>query len=228
MIFRLFVFLLGVILQFREKSEADTDLKITRSFTSSPHHKCLLLADVDKVKVYLLVLLQLLHGLTERDGVRTPDVPGRSTPHTPRLAGLHALQEVVVLLLLLLPLLAGLLRPVEEVVLGEGDLVQFIIPRLDVLTRLVLEQDPRIDSSFPDRNVELGIVDHNSVAKTGIQVEDRVIPVFDCFIRVYEGVAETQVDDVHMAAPEFRVFHVHLLHSGVQGEGLLSDAAQDI
>ena len=174
-----------------------------------------------------LVVLELLHSLTERDGVRTPDVPGRSTPHTPRLAGLHALQEVVVLLLLL-PLLAGLLRPVEEVVLGEGDLVQFIIPRLDVLTRLVLEQDPRIDSSFPDRNVELGIVDHNSVAKTGIQEEDRVIPVFDCFIRVYEGVTETQVDDVHMAAPEYRVFHVQLLHGGVQGEGLLSDAAQDI
>ena len=173
-----------------------------------------------------LVVLELLHSLTERDGVRTPGVPGRSTPHTPRLAGLHALQEVVVLLPL--SLLAGLLRPVEEVVLGEGDLVQFIIPRLDVLTRLVLEQDPRIDSSFPDRNVELGIVDHNSVAKTGIQVEDRVIPVFDCFIRVYEGVAETQVDDVHMAAPEYRVFHVHLLHSGVQGEGLLSDEAQDI
>ena len=202
-----------------------TDLVGARYSAAKILHN-LLLSCVEKSHIQFLMLVQLVHGLTERDGVRTPDVPGRSTPHTPRLAGLHALQEVVVLLLL--PLLAGLLRPVEEVVLGEGDLVQFIIPRLDVLTRLVLEQDPRIDSSFPDRNVELGIVDHNSVAKTGIQVEDRVIPVFDCFIRVYEGVAETQVDDVHMAAPEYRVFHVHLLHGGIQGEGLLSDAAQDI
>ena len=60
--------------------------------------------------------------------MRTPGVPGRSTAHTPRLAGLHTLQEVVVLLLL-----AGLLRPVEEVVLGDGDLVVFIISRLNVL-----------------------------------------------------------------------------------------------
>ena len=49
--------------------------------------------------------------------MRTPDIPGRSTAHPLRLVGLHALQEVVLLLLL-----AGLLRPVEEVVLGDGDL----------------------------------------------------------------------------------------------------------
>ena len=66
-------------------------------------------------------MLELVHGLTERDGVRTPGVPGRSTPHHPRLADLHALQEVVLLPLHLL--LAGLLRPVEEVVLGDGDIV---------------------------------------------------------------------------------------------------------
>ena len=67
--------------------------------------------------------------MTERDGVRTPDVPGRPTPHTLRLAGLHALQEVVVLLLL-----AGLLRPVEEVVLGDGDLMPLIVSGTHVLT----------------------------------------------------------------------------------------------
>ena len=68
--------------------------------------------------------------------MRTPDVPGRSTPHHPRLAGLHALQEVVVLLLLLL--LAGLLRPVEEVVLGEDDVVVVKLTRLQVLPGLVI------------------------------------------------------------------------------------------
>ena len=83
--------------------------------------------------VLLLMLLELVHGLTERDGVRTPDVPGRSTPHHPRLAGLHALQEVVVLLLL-----AGLLRPVEEVVLGEDDVVVVKLTRLQVLPGLVI------------------------------------------------------------------------------------------
>ena len=81
-------------------------------FAPSLSHDLPLLVS-DKKKVYPLVLCELLHGLTERDGVRTPDVPGRSTAHPPRLAGLHALQEVVLLLLL-----AGLLRSVEEVVLG--------------------------------------------------------------------------------------------------------------
>ena len=66
--------------------------------------------------------------------MRTPDVPGRSTAHHPRLAGLHALQEVVVLLLLL----AGLLRPVEEVVLGEDDVVVVKLTRLQVLPGLVI------------------------------------------------------------------------------------------
>ena len=66
--------------------------------------------------------------------MRTPDVPGRSTPHHPRLAGLHALQEVVVLLLLL----AWLVWPVEEVVLGEDDVVVVKLTRLQVLPGLVI------------------------------------------------------------------------------------------
>ena len=69
--------------------------------------------------------------------MRTPDVPGRSTAHHPRLAGLHTLQEVVVLLLL-----AGLLRSVEEVVLGHGDLVEIKVPRLQVLPCFVLKKNP--------------------------------------------------------------------------------------
>ena len=81
--------------------------------------------------------MELVHGLTERDGVRTPDVPGRSAAHHPRLAGLHTIQEIVVLLLL-----AGLLRPVEEVMFGEGDLVEIKGARLHIPC-LVLQQDPR-------------------------------------------------------------------------------------
>ena len=69
-------------------------------------HQGQLLVQVGHVQP--LVVLELLHGLTERDGVRAPGVPGRPTAHTLRLAGLHTLEEVVVL-----RLLAGLLRPVE-------------------------------------------------------------------------------------------------------------------
>ena len=68
---------------------------------------------------------------------RTPDVPGRSTPHPPGLAGLHTLQEVVVLLLL-----ARLLRPVEELVLCDEDIVAFIVACLEVLSGNVMDQDP--------------------------------------------------------------------------------------
>ena len=77
---------------------------MTGKFAAKPPYECLLLGDAHQAHVVALVLLQLLHGLTERDGVRTPGVPGRSTAHHPRLAGLHTLQEVVVLLF------AGLLR----------------------------------------------------------------------------------------------------------------------
>ena len=95
-------------------------------FASITHDLPLLISG--EKKVYPLVLCELVHGLTERDGGRTPDVPGRSTTHHPRLAGLHATQEVVLLLLL-----AGLLRPVKKEVLADGDLVPLLVSGLHVL-----------------------------------------------------------------------------------------------
>ena len=131
---------------------------------SLSHDLPLLVGEI--VHVQPLVLIELLHGLTERDGLRTPDVPGRTTTHPPRLAGLHALQEVVVLLLL-----AGLLRPVEEVVLDDGDLAEFVVASLHVLSCLVLQPDPRKDAEFCENVVKLGIVDYNAIVEAGIQVE---------------------------------------------------------
>ena len=112
------------------------------------------------------MVLELLHALTERDGERTPDVPGRSTAHPPRLAGLHALQEVVVLLLL-----AGLLRPVEEVVLGEKDPTELVTSRLEawVVAILVLQPDPGEGDGVGDEVVKLGVVDDDSVADVGVE-----------------------------------------------------------
>ena len=122
-----------------------------------------LLFIVDVEPVQPLVLLELDHGLTERDGVRTPDVPGRTTAHTLRLAGLHTLQEVVVLLLL-----AGLLRPVEEVVLGDGDVVPVIVVRLHVEPHLVLQPDPGEGEGVGDHVVELGVVENDPVVDVGV------------------------------------------------------------
>ena len=111
-------------------------------------------------------MLELLHGLTERDGVRTPDVPGRSTANLPRLAGLHALQEVVVLLLL-----AGLLRPVEEVVLGDGDEVSLIVAALHVPVPLVLQHDPGEDLASLQDEVKAGVVDKDSVVQVRVEIK---------------------------------------------------------
>ena len=141
-------------------------------------------------------MLELLHGLTERDGVRTPDVPGRSTPHTPRLAGLHALQEVVVLLLL--PLLAGLLRPVEEVVLGETDEEIGEVPGpLHALTSLVLQHDPRKGEAVDQNQIEFGVVEENFVTHVRLQKEVAAKSVGFDFLWVSEGVAHPVVRVIH-------------------------------
>ena len=200
-----------------------TDLVGARYSAAKILHN-LLLSCVEKSHIQFLMLVQLVHGLTERDGVRTPGVPGRSTPHHPRLAGLHALQEVVVLLLLL----AGLLRPVEEVVLGDGDLVGFIIARLCVLLRLVMHEHPRKDAAFYDRKVELGIVDEDSVVEAGVEVEGGVSSVLVRLVWVCEGVADTKKDQRHLAAPQGGVPAVVMPHGGVQGESVVSDTALDI
>ena len=104
-----------------------TNLVFTGNLAASLVDNHLLLT-VKVSRVQALVLLELLHGLTERDGGRTPGVPGWSTPRHPGLAGLHTLQEVVVLLLL-----AGLLRSVEEVVFDDRELVVVIGARYYVL-----------------------------------------------------------------------------------------------
>ena len=111
------------------------------------------------------MFIKHLFGLTEREGGRTPGVPGRTTAHHPRLAGFHTLQEVVVL-----RLLAGLLRPVEEVVLRDGDLIIIIGASHHVLSCIVLDQDPRKQSS-DEKLVVFRVVDKNPVIKVGVQVE---------------------------------------------------------
>ena len=107
----------------------------------------------------------MVHGLTQVDGGRTPYIPGRLTAHHLGLAGLDTLQEVVVLLLL-----AGLLRPVEEVVLRDGDLIVIIGASHHVLSCIVLDQDPRKQSS-DEKLVVFRVVDKNPVIKVGVQVE---------------------------------------------------------
>ena len=120
------------------------------------------------------------------------------------------------------------MSPVEEVVLGEGDLVDFIGARLSVLSCLVLHPDPREDAAFYDRKVELWIVDQDSVAQTQVQGEVRVIPVVVCFVGKCEGVTHPQVDCVHVTAPQHGVVCLLVLQGGGQGEGVLSDTALDI
>ena len=121
--------------------------------------------------------------------MRTPDIPGRSTPHLPRLAGLHALQEVVVLLLL-----AGLLRPVEEAVLGESDLVVAAVARHHVPACLVLQPDPRKGQTIDEDMIELGVVDHHFVGYVRVQIELATVNSGFDFLRVIEGVAHPVVD----------------------------------
>ena len=87
----------GKIFSSDTEIQTFTNLEFTGNVAASPVDNYLLLAVVKVGLVQHLMMVELLHGLTERDGVRTPD---RSTPHPPRLACLQALQEVVVLLLL--------------------------------------------------------------------------------------------------------------------------------
>ena len=94
--------------------------------------------------------------------MRTPDIPGRSTPHSLCLAGLHALQEVVVLLL---HTRGG--RPVEKLVFGHRDLVVFIMSGLKVLSCRILEENPRKEA-FREKMVVFSIMDKNSVVKGGV------------------------------------------------------------
>ena len=95
-----------------------------------------LLLVVDFQPVEALVLLELVHSPTELDVLRAPGVPGGSAAHPSSLAGLDTLQEVVLLLL------AQLLRPVEQVVLGDADVVPLVVTGHHVLPRLVLQPDP--------------------------------------------------------------------------------------
>ena len=161
-----------------------------------------LLLQVHIGPVQPLVLLELLHGLTERNGVRTPGVPGRSTPHHPGLAGLHALQEVVVLLLL-----AGLLRPVEEVVLGDGDVEKGEISCPPVL---IIQPDPRKGEAVDENQIELGVMEEDFVGYVGLQKESAAISIGVDFLRVSEGVTHPIVDGGHLAPPQGGV-HLVLL-----------------
>ena len=153
-------------------AETWPDLVFTGNSAATLSHDCLLLVEAEFL-VDPLVLIQLVHSLTERDGLGTPGVPGRSTAHSPRLAGLHTLQEVVVLLLL-----AGLLRPVEEVVLGHGDLVEIKVSRLQVLPCFVLKKNPGENGVAGENVVELGVVQENSVQTyPGFVLYNRFSPI---------------------------------------------------
>ena len=79
---------------------------------------------------------------------------------------MSALEEVVVLLLL-----TGLLRPVEEVVLGDGEEVSLVMPGLHVPARLVLQPDPGEDLASLHDVVEAGVVDDDSVAQLRVEKE---------------------------------------------------------
>ena len=161
------------------------------------------------------MLLELLHCLTERDGGRTPHIPGWSAPDISRLTGLHALQEVVVLLLL-----AGLLRPVEEVVVGEGDPTVVPVVGFIVHSCLVHQQDPGEDETVGDDVVKLRVVDEDPVAEVGVEEEQEVVgvDVRRKKVRIGEGVTEPGEHRGHVAAPQGGVHHVLL---DVEGEGFL-------
>ena len=198
----------------------------TGNFTAAvvEHYNQLLL---QVTQVQSLVLVQLLHGLTERDGGRTPGVPGRSAAHPPRQTGLQTLQEVVVLLLLLL--VTGVLRPVEEVVLGDGDEVSHHMAGLHVPLRLVLQPDPGEDLAL-HHVVEPGVVDDDSVADMRVEIEGEVVALAGVrrhFVRVDEGVAHPEVDIGHLAAPHGGVHRV-LLHTGAQMESVLRHTAANL
>ena len=202
-----------------------THLVFTGNSTPSLGQDRLLLVSPE-LRVDHLVLVQLVHCLTERDGVRTPGVPGRSTPHHPRLAGLDALQEVVVLLLL-----AGLLRPVEEAVLGESDLVVAAVARQHVPACLVLQPDPRKDAVLEENVVEFGIVDDNSVVQLRVQVEHSLVEapflVRSHFLVAGEGVAHPSEYGGHVAPPQ-RLGQRVVPDGGVQGDRVVSHTVTDI
>ena len=170
------------------------------------------------------MFIKHLFGLTEREGGRTPDVPGRTTAHPPRLAGLHTLQEVVVL-----RLLAGLLRPVEEVVLRDGDLEPLVVARPHVLARLVLQPDPREDEGVGEDVIEQRVVDDDSLGQIGIEIERTCCGLSHGFELhwISEGVTQPVVDHGHVRHPEGGVHH-GLLESGVQREGFLLHTAENI
>ena len=163
----------------------------------------------------------MVHGLTERNGGRTPDVPGRTTAHTPGLAGLHTLQEVVVLLLL-----AGLLRPVDEVVLGDSDVEICEEPRL-MFASLVNLPNPGEGEAVGQDMIELGIMEDNCVGYIGVQKE-RVRQIIGVeALRALVGVAHPVVGGGQVAAPVGDV-HLILFDTGAQGKGLLLHTAENI
>ena len=177
-------------------------------------------------------MLELGPSLTERDGGRTPDVPGRSTAHSLGLAGLHTLQEVVVLLLF-----AGLLRPVEEVVLGDGDASELIVMRLQILTSLVFQPDPWEDQAVREEVVEQRVVDYYLVVEVGGEqkVNTVVIEVCPNVPRISESVAQSEGQTEHGRAPQGLVHHAvvfpgvaGILDTGVQREGLLPHTGGNI
>ena len=191
-----------------------TNLELTGNIAASLVDNHLLVALKAGV-IQLLVVLQLLQCLTEREGGRTPGVPGRSTAHPPRLAGLDTLQEVVVL-----RLLAGLLRPVEEVVLGESEPAVLVVARPQLFLRLIVQKDPREGEVVHDDVVELGVVDDESVAHIRLQIEEEALSVELGGERqgIVEGVTQPCVHRGHAAAPQGGVHQVLL---DGPGEGVL-------
>ena len=163
----------------------------------------------------------MVHGLTQVDGGRTPYIPGRLTAHHLGLAGLDTLQEVVVLLLL-----AGLLRPVEEVVLRDGDLEKVEVSSMHVLSSLVIQPDPRKQKTIGEDVIILGVVEENFITHVGVQREFATINHGMNPLRVSECVTHPVVDRGHVAAPEGGVRH-GLLDGGVEREGSVLHAGEN-
>ena len=78
--------------------------------------------------------------------------------------------------------------------------------------------------------VKPGVVEDYSVAEAGVEIEEETVGVDVSRerLRIVEGVTETQVDNVHVAAPQKRVVRLVVFQGGVQGKGFLADTAPDI
>ena len=94
---------------------------------------------------------------------------------------------------------------------------------------LVFQPDPREDAVLDENVVKLGIMDHDSVVQTGVQVEQGTVIAGSLvcldFQRIFEGVTHPEEYCGHVAAPQGGVKN---LQAGVEGEGVVPDTVNNI